>query len=76
MSSYFTQGIAAQRNAERSREAAAWRLARQTARHAERPDQIRPTRLRRAAALLATGFHRLAARRLVSEHRQTRPLAD
>jgi hypothetical protein len=77
MDGYITKAVAAERIAERSRTAADWRLARQAARRADRQHQTRPARPGRAAALALTAvLHRLAARRLVSEHRQTRPLAD
>jgi len=77
MGSHITQAVAAERIAERGKTAVDWRLARQAGRRAERPERATAARLGRGAVLVLTaGFHRLAARRLVSEHRQTRPLAD
>ena len=77
MSSHFTQAVAAERIAERSRQAADWRLAAQAAQHSGKQDRIGPARPGRIAALALTArAHWLAALRLVSEHRQTRPLAD
>lgn len=77
MSSHITHAVAAERIAERGRSAADWRLARQAARRAEAPEQATAAQPGRTMALVLTaGFHWLAARRLVSERRQTRPLAD
>jgi hypothetical protein len=77
MDSHLTQAVAAERIAERGRTAADWRLARQAARRGGTPEQATAAQPGRTAALVLTaGFHWLAARRLVSEQRQTRPLAD
>jgi hypothetical protein len=76
MNSHFTQALATERIAERNRKAVD-RLAVQTARHSGRQDRTGPARPGRIAALaLAARSHWLATLRLVSEHRQTRPLAD
>jgi len=77
MSSHLTQALATERIAERNRKAADRRLAAQAAHHSGKQDQTGPARPGRIAALvLAARSHWLATLRLVSEHRQTRPLAD
>ena len=77
MDGHITHAVAAERMAGQRQKAADRRLAAQAAQHSGTQDQTRPARPGRGAALALTrGFHWLATRRLVSEHRQTRPLAD